>query len=177
MDDLDDLGARPLRTGSAAAVQQELCRIFYDQYAPRLVAFLIAQGEAKADAEDIVADTMVAMWRWWDRIEKPDRWAYRVASRELLRRRRRNAKHVWREIDPDMLVTGAADEWVYTSDLLGQLAQLPDRQREVMVWTIAGYPDAEIAKELRITEANVRANRMKARRRLADHLDGRSDQL
>ncbi|MFE2961176.1 RNA polymerase sigma factor [Nocardia tengchongensis] len=177
MDGSDDLGNRPPRAGSAAAaIKEELFRIFYDQTAPQLMTFLRGHGASRPDAEDIIADTAILTWLRWDSIEDHRRWAYRVVSRAWIKRCKPGAEVCCADIDPGVMVTNSADEWVYEDDLLRLVDRLPPRQREVMLWKSAGFTPTEIAEELHLTAANVRANLMKARRSLYELLYGRSNQ-
>lgn len=69
-------------------------------------------------------------------------------------------------------------EWEQRHEVLRVLDLLPLRQRQVMAWTLDGYPPAQIADELGITAEAVRSSLRKARRTLAAYLraEGMSDE-
>jgi RNA polymerase sigma factor (sigma-70 family) len=114
---------------------------------------------------------MIEAYRSWPVIEHPRAWTKRVASRKYARR----VTQVEKPIEPTglspLLPSGIdASEWEERHEILGLLAQLPPRQRQVMAWTYDGYSPSEIATELNITADAVRTNLMRARRALAAHL-------
>src|SRR5688500_11681632 len=58
---------------------------FYRCGTRELVAFLVLQGATLALAADLVQDTMITLYRRWPEVEHPRAWAYRTASRALIR--------------------------------------------------------------------------------------------
>lgn len=147
---------------------------FYRAFAPTLVAFLIYQGARPADAAEIVQDTMAKAFQSWERIDHPQAWARRVASRGYARRiasiledpveapPEQRVPLLRADTDPNTLIE--------RHEVLRLLALLPSRQRQVMAWTFDGYNPTEIAEELGMSADAVRASLFKARRTLALHL-------
>lgn len=141
---------------------------FYRTTTKPLVAFLIMQGATLTDAADIAQDTMIAAYRSWCAIDHPRPWAYRVASRALIRRIL-NSRDTPVEHPPEpspLLRATDIDGWEQRHDIIRALAKLPHRQRQVMAWTLCGYTPTEIAEELRMTPGAVRQNLLLARRAL-----------
>jgi len=68
------------------------------------------------------------------------------------------------------------EAWEQRHEVLRLLDRLPPRQRQVLAWALDGHTPAEIANELEITPEAVRANLMKARRALAEHLGTTGDE-
>lgn len=148
--------------------------VFYRAFTPTLVGFLIWQGVRPADAVEITQDAMAAAFRAWERIEHPEAWARRVASRTYARRIADLAEDLVAEVpeacspllgDPSVL-----DAVVGRHEVLRLLALLPPRQRQVMAWTVDGFAPGEIAEELKMEPDAVRSSLYKARRTLARHV-------
>lgn len=152
---------------------------FYRRFVPTLVAFLVWQGGRLPDAADITQETMIKAYQRWSEIRHPESWARRVASRELVRRTASVEEDLVN--DPSehssLLPTlTSVEAWEQRHEVLRLLDRLPPRQRQVLAWTLDGYTPAEIADELKITPEAVRANLMKARRALAEHLGTTEDE-
>jgi RNA polymerase sigma factor (sigma-70 family) len=152
---------------------------FYRQFVPTLVAFLVWQGARLPDAADITQDTMIKTYQRWSEIHHPESWARRVASRALVRRIASIAEDP--VDDPpehsSLLPTLTnVEAWEQRHEVLRLLDRLPPRQRQVLAWTLDGHTPAAIATELEITPEAVRANLMKARRALAEHLGTAEDE-
>ncbi|MBN6040023.1 sigma-70 family RNA polymerase sigma factor [Amycolatopsis sp. 195334CR] len=161
----------------AAGAQPDTARdteftAFYRATTRQLVAFLIAQGAALAEAADIAQDTMAKAYQGWHAIEYPRAWAHRVASRALVRHRldaRETPVAEPPEPSPLLRATDAA-LWERHHDIARALDRLPPRQRQVMAWTIFGFTPTEIADELRMTPGTVRQSLLSARRALSSWL-------
>ena len=138
---------------------------FYREFLPTLVGFLVWQG-AGSDAQDMAQEAMTRAYRAWDQVQNPAAWTRTVAFRAWLRHRddvRELAGPVPDRADDD--VTGQ-ERWEQHDPVLRLLARLPDRQRQVLAWSVDGYTPTEIAAELDLTPDNVRQNLSKARRSL-----------
>ncbi|MEX5634856.1 sigma-70 family RNA polymerase sigma factor [Parafrankia sp. FMc2] len=150
---------------------------FYRRFVPTLVGFLIWQGVRQADAVEIAQDTMVIAFRSWDRIDRPEAWARRVASRAYARRIADLAEESVAEVpearSPLLGSPADLDAVIGRHEVLRLLDLLPPRQRQVMAWAVDGYTPGEIAQELRMEPDAVRASLYKARRALAGHVDPR----
>ncbi|MEV6976913.1 sigma-70 family RNA polymerase sigma factor [Kitasatospora sp. NPDC093806] len=152
---------------------------FYRRFMPRLVGFLMWQGAPGSLAADIAQETMVKAYHDWWRIRSHEAWARRVASRELVRHFSRVLEDpvgdVPEESGPLLAHPDDLAELESRHELLDLLGTLPPRQRQVLAWSVDGYRPAEIAEELGIDPATVRANLMKARRAVAAHLASRGE--
>lgn len=152
---------------------------FYRRFVPTLVAFLVWQGARLPAAADITQDTMIKAYQRWSEIHHPESWARRVASRALVRRIASVAEDpIGDSPEHSSLLPSLTnvEMWEQRCEVLRLLDRLPPRQRQVMAWTLDGYPPAEIADELEITPEAVRANLMKARRALAEYLGTTGDE-
>ena len=156
-----------------AAARDAAFGAFYREAVPTLVAFLMWQGAALAEAADIAQETMIAAYQRWTTIRVPLAWARRVASRALARRIARVGEDPVDDLaqaNPLLPDESGLSDWEQRHDIPRLLALLPPRQRQVMAWTLDDYTPAEIAEELQINPDAVRANLHKARRSLTRHL-------
>jgi RNA polymerase sigma-70 factor (ECF subfamily) len=163
--------AGPLPGGDPRIVEFSL---FYQDFVPSLMGFLIWQGAESSLAAEIVQETMTTLFRSWPHVEHRHAWARRIASRAYARQIARveqdpvdtapehRSPLLGRDTDPDLLVA--------RHEALRFLELLPTRQRQVMAWTLDGHTPTEIAIELKIEPGAVRASLQTARRTLASHL-------
>ncbi|MFD9489140.1 sigma-70 family RNA polymerase sigma factor [Streptomyces sp. NPDC059991] len=149
---------------------------FYRDTIRQLVAFLVNQGAPFHVAADVAQDTMVKAYRRWNDLDRPRAWAYRVASRALVRWVASVEEDPVGQVpEPNALLVrpDAIAEWEGRYDLLPVLRSLPFRQRQVLAWTLAGYKPGDIAAEIGLPSETVRANLAKARRAAAARLKER----
>ncbi|MFC9329550.1 sigma-70 family RNA polymerase sigma factor [Kitasatospora sp. NPDC057015] len=149
---------------------------FYRTCIRRLVAFLMWQGASAALAADLAQDTMLQAYERWDRIQLPEAWSRRVASRKLVRAFSQVEESTDElALEPTSLLPspGEAAEWEQRQEILRLLQDLPSRQRQVMAWTLDGYSPAEIAAELGLKSAAVRASLFKARMAVSSRMTDR----
>ncbi|MFJ8041293.1 RNA polymerase sigma factor [Kitasatospora sp. NPDC096147] len=143
---------------------------FYRNHFTRLVAFLMVQGAQLTLARDIAQETMIKAYRRWSEISRPAAWARTVSSRALIRHFSTVSEDPVETVPETRLLRLRPDElhlWEHRQDLLTLLDGLPPRQRQVLAWTLEGHTPSEIAEELRIDSAAVRASLLKARRATA----------
>lgn len=146
---------------------------------PRLVGLAYAMTGSKADAEDLVQDTLATVVTKWSRVseaENIDAYVRRAMVNTLISKKRRK----WTtEVVSHEVVTadwsqpasaGVAQQVTDRDAVLELLRQLPDRQRAVMALRYyQDLPDAQIAATLDCSEQAVRSaahNAMKTLRRL-----------
>jgi RNA polymerase sigma-70 factor (ECF subfamily) len=143
---------------------------FYREFVPVLVGFLVWQGASAAVAADLAQETMIEAYRQWPRVQHPRAWTRRVASRSLVRHVARVEEAPVGTVPEAGALVRSPDElaeWENRHEILRLLACLPPRQRQVLAWSVDGHTPAEIAEELGIDPATVRANLLKARRTVA----------
>ena len=132
---------------------------------------------ARADVEDVVAETMARAFAQWDDVEHhPNRagWAYRCAQ-NVCREHARSSRALpggtvpggMTSPDEPMDETVAAELWLH-----GALATLTPRQRTVAVLRyMRDLSESETAARLGVSKDNVRAAAREARQRLREALD------
>ncbi|WP_411107181.1 sigma-70 family RNA polymerase sigma factor [Streptomyces sp. cmx-4-9] len=153
---------------------------FYRTTVRPLVAFLINQGAGVHTASDIAQETMTTAYRRWSDLHAPKAWAYKVASRALLRRIADVEEAPVAEVpEPTSLLArpDAIAEWEARHRVLPLLRSLPPRQQQVMAWTLAGFTPGDIADQLGLPAETVRANLRKARRAASAYLTTREEEL
>ncbi|HLZ94344.1 MAG TPA: RNA polymerase sigma factor [Candidatus Dormibacteraeota bacterium] len=126
----------------------------YRDYMGRIYAYVRAQTGTSADAEDITAQVFMNAYQAYDRFEPrhstPAAWLFRIARNATLdhfragarrERLRRTIEHQpVAEEDPARM----AEERVQYRALLGHVARLPDRQREVISLRHSGLSFEEV---------------------------------
>jgi RNA polymerase sigma factor (sigma-70 family) len=143
--------------------QQEPESHDFDRYCevilPRLIAFGFRITRDQQDAEDIAIETLARTMLGWKRISTKawrDAWVFRVAANlsiDVLRKQKRAGLYQ----EANMPSEESTSE--LTVDLRDVLAQLPPRQREVVVlryWGDLTYDD--IGRRLRISEGSVKTH-------------------
>ncbi|MDQ3384011.1 MAG: SigE family RNA polymerase sigma factor [Actinomycetota bacterium] len=159
---------------------------------PRLVGLAHAMTGNRADAEDLVQDTLATVVVKWSRVSHAtniDAYVRRTMVNTLIskKRRRWTTEVVSHDaVTADRVRPGAgpgADVSTRVSDrdaVLGLLRQLPERQRAVIALRYyEDLPDAEIARALDCSEQAVRSaahNAMKSLRRLMPQHSGQGVQ-
>jgi len=160
-----------LRPETPAAEDVAAFSDFYRTEIKALVNFLLWMGASLADAANIAQDTMIEVFKKWPSVRNHRAWARRVASRQYGRRRFSHEVATEPEVlSPLLRASDNIADWCQRHDVFQLVATLPERQRQVMAWTLDDYAPQEIAEELGITADAVRASLMLARRRLADRL-------
>lgn len=146
---------------------------FVESEMPRLTTFLARQGYNRADADDIVQDTFLALFRVWGTVSAPRRWIYVVARRMAIREVQRKSRELsvndgWLAETPDR--ESVEDLTLETLALHEVLDTLPDRQRDVLLGIVQGMTPIEIAHTLNISphavRSHLRTSRMKIRGKL-----------
>lgn len=166
-----------------------------EDVAPRLLRMATRMCGNRADAEDLVQDTLLQAFRKWDQFEgrsSPATWLYTIATRLCQRRRHRRAGEPKQleplsellpvPSDPVPALSSAADGPLEAHvrheaerTVAAALDQLPPNVRLPLVLAdIAELTTSEIAKVLGLKEATVKTRihraRLAVRRALLQHL-------
>ncbi|BEL06088.1 hypothetical protein Q0Z83_042790 [Actinoplanes sichuanensis] len=146
---------------------------FYRQEIKPLVNFLLWMGAGLVDATNIAQETMIEVYKQWPSIRRHRAWARSVASRKFGLWRFKIGHEVATEpeiLSPLLPAYDNTAAWRQRQDVLRLVATLPERQQQVMAWTLDDFTPQEIAEELGITSEAVRSNLMLARRKLVARL-------
>ncbi len=152
-------------------------KIVYERFAGKMMAVCVRYCANRADAEEVMLDGFM---RVFDKIGQfreegsLEGWIRRVMVTESLMFLRRSKQ--WRqEVPMDEVLIEPDYEWadtaVHENDLLRMVNQLPDGYRTVFnLYAIEGYPHADIAEMLGISEGTSKSQLSRARTMLQMNL-------
>ena len=164
-------------------------RVLLGRLAPRLFAHATRVLGDRAEAEDVVQETMLRLWKqapdWRQGEAKVSTWAYRVAvnlcTDRLRVRKRRGHVDLDSVADPPSLDPSAVEQMTEidrNTALEAALATLPDRQRQAVVLRhIEGLSNPEIAAIMDIGVEAVESLTARGKRALTAALTDRKEEL
>ncbi len=180
--DEDERLARRIAAGDRAALEE-----LYDRYRRPLYGFLIGIAPDAATAEEILQDTLVAVWQGASGFEGRARfrqWLFAVARRQAYNAVRRR-RLPW--ANPEELAVATASgpspetealTGVGLDELAAHIRGLPTGQREVLVLTLVeGFSYEETAAILEVPVGTVRSRLNTARRALRQWLAAEMEDL
>jgi RNA polymerase sigma-70 factor (ECF subfamily) len=154
----------------------------FDAYAPRVKSFMMRKGASAEQAEDLVQETMIAVWSKAG-LYVSDRgsvttWIFTIARNLRIDRLRREKTSLYTDIDD----YDAESEDPQQDDALGRLqedghvaralAQIPPEQRELLILSyVEDLPQSEIAARLQIPLGTVKSRMRLAYRRMKKILE------
>ena len=131
-------------------------------------------------AEDLIQETMLRAVRNWESFRHESdfkTWLYRILINVFRDQLRRKPKVAFVEVEPNQhrssecSAESNAEAQELSEIVAGLIAQLPQRQREVLVLTTyESLTNEQIATTLNINVANVHANLSTARKKLKEWL-------
>lgn len=157
----------------------------FDAYGPRVKAFMMRKGASAEQAEDLVQETMLALWTKAG-FYSPEKgsattWIYTIARNLRIDRLRRESSAHFIDLDgydaPDesadtagMVIRGEEDRLVGTA-----LQSLPPEQKEILVLSyVEDMAQSEIAKKLGLPLGTVKSRMRLAYRKLKTLLETRT---
>lgn len=158
----------------------------YHRYADRLYRYVLGKTGDPDTADDVISETMIDVLEQLDRFD-PERgsfvgWLFTIASRRaadhhrIHRRFWRSVRRGWKfepvaETPAERLVQQEEEVIVRAA-----MDRLSEDDREILLLRYsAGLTSAEIGGRLAITPDNARVRLQRARRRLAQELEGLED--
>jgi RNA polymerase sigma-70 factor, ECF subfamily len=154
----------------------------FDQYAPRVKSFMMRKGANSEQAEDLVQETMIAVWSK-AHMYVSDRgsvttWIFTIARNLRIDRLRREKSSLYTDIDD----YDAESNEVQQDDALSRLqedgyvakalAQIPEEQRQLLILSyVEDLPQSEIATRLQIPLGTVKSRMRLAYRRMKKLLE------
>lgn len=177
-------GAEAARLVAAIAQsgnRQAFARLFAF-YAPRLKTFLSRQGFSASDCDDLIQDTMLAVWRKAGQFDVEagavSTWIFTICRNLGIDRRRRLARRLrddqppMSDVDPALSAEGEIITRQDDARVRRALDQLPNEQAEVIVLSFFSQsPQTEIATALGIPLGTVKSRVRLAMTRLRQLLD------
>jgi RNA polymerase sigma-70 factor (ECF subfamily) len=137
----DPIGSRLMDCDSSESNRAEMFLALHLQNHNRLAAFVHTLVPVWQDAEEIIQDTLMVLWRKFNEFEPSTSffsWAARVAQYEVLNYRRKN-RHRELYFNDDVLSALASTALEHLDDMELQRAalencikKLPDRDRELL---------------------------------------------
>ena len=180
----DDALLLAFANGDAVAGRDLVARL-----APMLFGYATRVLGDRAEAEDVVQDTMLRLWRiapeWRQGEAKVSTWAYRVTANlctdRLRKRRTRNHVDIDAVAEPPADLASAVEvmtEAERSVALDAALQALPDRQRQAVILRhIEGHTNPEIAAIMDIGVEAVESLTARGKRALKAALQGRKEEL
>lgn len=158
--------------------QTDFARV-YEEHVWRVYAFLAYRLRDRHAAEDLTQATFERALRAWSRFD-PTRasestWLLAIARNLLIDHHRRDRSSRLEPIDEQRapMVPGPDERFAASPELVGALAQLSDRDREVIALRFGGdLTGPEIAELLELTLANVQQILSRSLRKLRGLLEG-----
>lgn len=156
-----------------------------DLIAPRLLRYSARMLGDPVEAEDIVQETMLRLWRiapeWRDGQAQPMTWAFRVAANlctDRLRRRRGGVPEMPELPDDAPGMDARIMARARTEALQAALMRLPERQREAVILRhLEGLSNPEIATIMMVGVEAVESLTARGKRQLAQFLRGQKEEL
>lgn len=134
----------------------------YREYLNRIYAYVRAQVQTAADAEDITAQVFMNAYQAYGRFEPrhttPAAWLFRIARNATLDhfrasgRRERLRRTIEHEPVAEEDPAGRAEERIQYRALLSEVAKLPERQRDAISLRHSGLSFDEVGKLLGCSE-------------------------
>ena len=160
--------------GSVTCVLQRSWEDLYKAEMPRLVRYLMKcfGDSGMRDAADAAHNAFVELFTNWDTVRSPRAWLRTVAFRQMLRQNA-SAEYpldVLRHEPAAVPASARLELGEETQAVLGGLRQLPLAQRQVLALIYDQFSYSEIAQIMSISQAAVRKNAERARRRMSELL-------
>ena len=132
-------------------------KLWLDEHGPALVLFARQWVISHADAEDVVQEGFVRFWRSRDRVAEPVAYLYACVKHCGLDWQRSGKRRMKREEatarpEAELMFAGGVEEHERRFAIEAALAQLPEKQREVLVMKVwGGLTFSQIAAGLEIS--------------------------
>jgi RNA polymerase sigma factor (sigma-70 family) len=152
----------------ASEADQKAFAALFDFYAPRLKAFCRKRGCDDRQAEELVQEIMLTLWRKAASYDveqgSVSTWLFRIARNRHIDLIRKNSRRVIDEEDPSFQPEASPlpDELVGSREredqVRGALSTLPDRQREILhLAFFEGLTHSQIADRIAIPMGTVKS--------------------
>lgn len=152
---------------------REEFRELFDAYAPRIYQYAVLRVGSPADAEEILQETMLAVWLGRDRIGALDSvgaWIYGIARNktvDALRRTKRPGVEL-----ADVAVPSRTEAIELAVDAQNALRNLDDEERDLVLMVFfLGLTYEEVSQALEIPVGTVKSRMFHIRKRLRSKME------
>ena len=169
-----------LRVGSAR--DRAAIAGLFDHFGPRVKNFMMRKGASAELAEDLVQDTMIAVWSKAS-LYAPERgavstWVFTIARNLRIDRLRRESSAHFTDLEgfdapaDDVAGDDAVNRLQEDAHVARALAQIPAEQRELLILSyVEDVPQSMIAERLKLPLGTVKSRMRLAYRRLRTLLE------
>ncbi len=157
-----------LLTRIAASKDRMAFATVFDHFAPRVKSFMMRKGSNPEQAEDLVQETMIAVWSkaamFSTEKGSVSTWIFTIARNLRIDKLRRERAQLYTDLEdfdaPDMS-TGAEEALGRSQEdnhVVRALAQIPVEQRDLLILSfVEDVPQSEIATRLGIPLGTVKS--------------------
>lgn len=154
----------------------------FDHFAPRLKSFMLRKGASAELAEDLVQETMIAVWSK-AALYSPERgaastWVFTIARNLRIDRLRRESSAHFTDLEgfdapsQDMAGDAALNRSQEDAHVARALAQIPAEQRELLILSyVEDVPQSMIAERLKLPLGTVKSRMRLAYQRMRKLLE------
>lgn len=143
-------------------------RAFYERHATRVFRFALARLGDRHAAEDVVQETMLAVWRGaagYRGESRVDTWLFGIGRNKVREQARRVAR--WTGETGRAQVAGQGPDDTSAAEFWESFAKLSGEQRELLLLVFHfGFTQNEVARMLGIPVGTVKSRLHYARRKL-----------
>lgn len=164
----------------------QAARVLTQRLTPRVFAHAFRLLGERAEAEDVVQEAMLRLWRiapeWRQGEAKPTTWLYRVVANlctdRLRKRRSIGLDEIAEPVDGAASAAEQIQDKARNDALQKALMELPERQRQAVVLRhIEGLGNREIAQIMEISAEAVESLTARGKRALSAGLAGKREEL
>ena len=157
-------------------------KALYDRYAPRLMAVCRRYTRSQPEAEDVLQESFVKIFRSIENFRgesRLDYWMKRIVVNTALNQQR-SKLYLFPMVDVEDIDLRSEAELPLSNfklnDLLNMISRLPDGCRVIFnLYAVEGYNHREIAEMLEISEGTSKSQYARARQLLRDMLKKEGD--
>jgi RNA polymerase sigma-70 factor, ECF subfamily len=166
----------------AASKDREAFAALFDHFAPRVKSFMMRKGSNADQAEDLVQETMIAVWSkaqlFSDERGSVSTWIFTIARNLRIDRLRREKSSQYTDIDEletpsnDVAQDDAMTRFQEDGAVAAALLQIPEEQRQLLVLSyVEDLAQSEIASRLNLPLGTVKSRMRLAYRRMKKMLE------
>ncbi|MEQ1520685.1 MAG: sigma-70 family RNA polymerase sigma factor [Aestuariivirga sp.] len=166
----------------ASARDRAAFAVIFDHFAPRVKSFMMRKGASAEVAEDLVQDTMIAVWTkaalYVSERGAASTWIFTIARNLRIDRLRRESSAFFTDLEdfdaPSDDVPGddVLNRSQEDSHVARALAQIPPEQRELLILSyVEDVPQSMIAERLKLPLGTVKSRMRLAYRRMRKLLE------